>query len=111
MPARDFNFQVNLNYEGPNFMGQTKSKEQFSTDIAMKKDFLNGQLSVLFRLSDVFNTRKWESETNGTGFFSTSYRKMESRVAYIGITYRLSTANNNRERERRPRDDNNMDEF
>jgi hypothetical protein len=36
---------------------------------------------------------------------------MESRVAYIGITYRLSTANNNRERERRPRDDNNMDEF
>lgn len=112
MPARDFNFQVNLNYEGPNFMGQTKSKEQFSTDIAMKKDFLNGQLSVLFRLSDVFNSRKWESETNGTGFFSTSYRKMESRVAYIGITYRLSTANNNnRERERRPRDDNNMDEF
>lgn len=111
MPARDFNFQVNLNYEGPNFMGQTKSKEQFSTDIAMKKDFLNGRLSVLFRLSDVFNTRKWESETNGTGFFSTSYRKMESRVAYIGITYRLSTANNNRERERRPRDDNNMDEF
>lgn len=111
MPARDFNFQVNLNYEGPNFMGQTKSKEQFSTDIAMKKDFLDGQLSVLFRLSDVFNTRKWESETNGIAFFSTSYRKMESRVAYIGITYRLSTANNNRERERRPRDDNSMDEF
>ncbi len=111
MPARDFNFQVNLNYEGPNFMGQTKSKEQFSTDIAMKKDFLNGQLSVLFRLSDVFNTRKWESETTGVNFFTTSYRKMESRVAYIGITYRLSTANNNREREHRPREDSNMDEF
>ncbi len=111
MPARDFNLQVNLNYEGPNFMGQTKSKEQFSTDLAMKKDFLNGQLSVLFRLSDVFNTRKWESETYGTNFFTSSYRKMESRVAYIGITYRLSTANNNRERERRPRDEGGMDEF
>ena len=110
-PVRDFNLQVNLNYEGPNFMGQTKSKEQFSTDLAMKKDFLNGQLSVLFRLSDVFNTRKWESETYGTNFFTSSYRKMESRVAYIGITYRLSTTNNNRERERRPRDESGMDEF
>lgn len=111
MPARDFNLQVNLNYEGPNFMGQTKSKEQFSTDLAMKKDFLNGQLSVLFRLSDVFNTREWESETNGTNFFTSSYRKMESRVAYIGITYRLDATNNNRERERRQRDEGGMDEF
>jgi outer membrane receptor protein involved in Fe transport len=111
MPARDFNLQVNLNYEGPNFMGQTKSKQQFSTDLAMKKDFLNGQLSVLFRLSDVFNTRKWESETYGTNFFTNSYRKMESRVAYIGITYRLDATNNNRERERRQRDEGGMDEF
>ncbi|MCS7052684.1 MAG: TonB-dependent receptor [Ignavibacterium sp.] len=111
MPSRDFNFQVNLNYEGPNFMGQTKSKEQFSTDIAMKKDFLNGQLSVLFRLSDVFNTRKWESETYGTNFFTTSLRKMESRVAYIGITYRLDTSSQTRERERRQREDTGMDEF
>ncbi len=111
MPSRDFNLQVNFNYEGPNIMGQTLSKQQFSTDLAMKKDFLNGQLSVLFRLSDLFNTRKWESETTGVNFFSTSYRKMESRVAYIGITYRLSSSNNNRERERRLRDENMMDEF
>jgi outer membrane receptor protein involved in Fe transport len=111
MPARDFNLQVNLNYEGPNIMGQTKSKEQFSTDVAIKKDFLNGQLSVLFRVSDIFNTRKWESETTGINFLSTSYRKMESRVAYIGITYRLNATNQNRERERRPREESGMDEF
>jgi outer membrane receptor protein involved in Fe transport len=111
MPAKDFNFQVNFNYEAPNYIGQTKLKEQFSTDIAMKKDFLNGQLSILFRLSDVFNTRKWESETSGANFFTTSYRKMESRVAFIGITYRLNATNNNQERERRQRDDGGMDEF
>lgn len=111
MPERDFNLQVNLNYEGPNYMAQTKTKQQFSTDLAMKKDFLDGQLSVLFRLSDVFNTRKWESETFGTNFITTSYRKMESRVAYIGITYRLNATSQNRERERRPREDSGMDEF
>jgi outer membrane receptor protein involved in Fe transport len=111
LPVKDFNLQVNLNYEGPNILGQVKSKEQFSTDIAMKKDFLNGQLSVLLRVSDIFNTRKWETETIGSNFFTSSYRKMESRVAYIGITYRLNGTNPNLERERRQRDEMNMDEF
>lgn len=109
MLSKDFNFQINLNYNAPTIMGQSKMKEQFATDFAMKKDFLDGQLSLTFRLSDVFNTRKWESETIGQNFITTSYRKMESRVAYLGISYRLSPGNNNRERERRPRDDEGMD--
>lgn len=111
MLSKDFNFQINLNYNAPTIMGQSKMKEQFATDFAMKKDFLDGQLSLTFRLSDVFNTRKWESETVGQNFITSSYRKMESRVAYLGITYRLSPASNNRERERRPRDEEGMDEF
>lgn len=109
--SKDFNFQINLNYNAPTIMGQSKMKEQFATDFAMKKDFLDGQLSLTFRVSDVFNTRKWESETIGQNFVTSSYRKMESRVAYLGISYRLSPNNNNRERERRPRDEEGMDEF
>lgn len=111
MLSKDFNFQINLNYNAPTIMGQSKMKEQFATDFAMKKDFLDGQLSLTFRLSDVFNTRKWDSETVGQNFITTSYRKMESRVAYLGISYRLSPGNNKRERERRPRDEEGMDEF
>jgi len=110
MLSKDFNFQINLNYNAPTIMGQSKMKEQFATDFAMKKDFLDGQLSLTFRVSDVFNTRKWESETFGQNFVTSSYRKMESRVAYLGISYRLSPNNNNRERERRQRDDD-MDDF
>lgn len=109
--SKDFNFQINLNYNAPTIMGQSKMKEQFATDFAVKKDFLDGQLSLTFRLSDVFNTREWESETIGQNFITTSYRKMESRVAYLGISYRLSPGNNNRERDRRPRDEDGMDEF
>ncbi|AFH50148.1 Outer membrane receptor protein [Ignavibacterium album JCM 16511] len=110
MLSKDFNFQINLNYNAPTIMGQSKMKEQFATDIAMKKDFLDGQLSLTFRVSDLFNTRKWESETIGQNFITSSYRKMESRIAYLGISYRLSP-NNNRERERRPKDEEGMDEF
>lgn len=112
IPAKDFNLQVNINYNAPGFSIQGKTKEQFSTDFAVKKDFLDGQLSLTFRISDVFNTRKWESETFGPNFLTTSYRKMESRVAYLGISFRLNPGNNNnRERERQQRDDDEMDEF
>lgn len=110
-PAKDFNFQININYNAPGFSLQGKTKEQFVADFAMRKDFMGGQLSLTFRVSDIFNTRKWESETFGPNFLTTSYRKFESRVAYLGISFRLSP-NNNRERERRQRDeDDMMDEF
>jgi hypothetical protein len=73
---------------------------------------MDGQLSLTFRVSDIFNTRKFETETFGQNFFSNSYRKMESRVAYLGLTYRLSPGNNNKDREKKPRDDNgDMDVF
>ncbi|BDQ02748.1 TonB-dependent receptor [Ignavibacterium sp.] len=110
--SKDFNLQINLNYDGPRVMAQTKMKEQFVTDFAVRKDFLDGQLSVSFRLSDVFNTRKWESETFGQNFITSSYRKFDTRIAYLGITYRLSPSNNNKDRERRrPQDEEGMDEF
>jgi outer membrane receptor protein involved in Fe transport len=111
-PAKDFNFQINMNYNAPGFSLQGKTKEQFTADFAMRKDYMDGQLSLTFRVSDVFNTRKWESETFGPNFLTTSYRKFESRAAYLGISFRLSPNNNNKERERRPRDDDDMmDEF
>ncbi|MFO7526406.1 MAG: TonB-dependent receptor [Ignavibacteriaceae bacterium] len=111
MPSKDFNFQVNINYNAPSVYLQGSTKEQFTTDVAVKKDFMDGQLSLTFRVSDVFNTRKWESETFGPNFLTTSYRKMESRVAYLGISFRLNPGNNNRDRERRQRDDDEMEEF
>lgn len=112
MLSKDFNFQININYNAPGVWFQSKRKEQFSTDFAVKKDFMDGQLSLTFRVSDVFNTRKWESETFGPNFTTTSYRKMESRAAYLGFSFRLNPANNNRERERRQRNENDdMDEF
>ena len=111
MLAKDFNFQINANYNSPIVTAQGKIKEVFTTDLAVKKDFLDGQLSVTFRVSDIFNTRKMDSETFGTNFFTTNYRKMESRVAFLGISYRLSPGNGNKERERQRTEDGGMDEF
>ncbi len=110
--SKDFTVQLNANYNSPIITAQSKFKEMFTTDFAAKKDFLDGRLSVTFRVSDIFNTRKMDSETYGINFFSTSYRKMESRVAFLGISYRLSPNNGNKERERKSQiQDDDMGEF
>jgi len=109
--AKDFNVQINANYNSPIVTSQGRIKEVFTTDFAVKKDFMDGQLSVTFRVSDIFNTRKMDSETSGINFYSASYRKMESRVAFLGISYRLSPGNGNKDRDKKPRTEEGMDEF
>lgn len=108
-PSKDFNLQVNFNYNAPQIIPQGKIKQVYSTDVALKKDFMEGQLSLTFRVSDIFNTRNFESETIDQNFITSSYRKMESRTAYLGFTFRLQQGNNNRER--KPRSDEGMDDF
>jgi outer membrane receptor protein involved in Fe transport len=109
--AKDFNVQLNANYNSPIITAQGTIKEVFSADFAAKKDFMDGQLSLTFRVSDIFNTRKMESETYGFNFNSTSYRKMESRVAYLGISYRLSTGKSKENERKRRTDESGMDDF
>ena len=108
--SKDFNMQFNVNYNSPIVDGQEREKEMFTADFAAKKDFLDGQLSLTLRVSDVFNTRKRDEERTGINFFSTSYGKRESQVVYLGISYRLSPGSN-KERERQRPEDGGMDEF
>jgi len=108
--SKDFNMQFNVNYNSPIVDGQEKEKGMFTADFAAKKDFLDGQLSLTFRVSDIFNTRKRDEERTGANFFTTFYGKRESRVAFLGISYRLSPGTN-KDRERQRPEDGGMDEF
>lgn len=108
-PSKDFNIQINFNYNAPQLIPQGKIKQVYFTDLAVKKDFMDGQLSLTLRVSDIFNIRSFESETTGQNFITTSFRKMESRAAYLGISFRLQPGNNNRER--KPRVEEGMDDF
>ena len=111
MLSKDFNFQINFNYNSPIVTPQGREEEVFTTDFAVKKDFMEGRLSLTFRISDVFNTRDMNSETYGENFFTTSYRKRESRVAFLGISFRLNPGNSNKDKERKPNGEDGMDDF
>jgi outer membrane receptor protein involved in Fe transport len=97
----DIQMQLMLNYNSPSVAvssgwggnsvnSQTKLDAIYFADLAMKKDFMDGNLSVMLRISDIFNTRKFSSTVNGYNFVSTSTRTNDSRNIFLGISYRLN---------------------
>lgn len=107
---KEFSAQLMANYQAPINMAQGKVDKMYSVDMAMKHDFLQGDLSVTFRVSDIFNTMKFSGENFGDGFYSTSSNKRESRAAYLGITYKLFNYKPDRSKER-SRGENEMMDF
>ena len=87
---KTLSLQVTSTYNSPIVRPQGKTSAIYFTDIAVKKDFMNGRLSVNLRLSDIFNTMRFASETYGNGFtmFNTGYR--DSRILYLGIIYNIN---------------------
>ncbi|GAB4136681.1 MAG: outer membrane beta-barrel family protein [Ignavibacteriales bacterium] len=97
----DIQFQIIGSYSSPSvlimaggFMGtsvtaQTKMKEQYYADAALRKEFMQGKLALTLRVTDIFNSRNFNSTTSGLNFSTLNNRKNDSRVAYFGISYRL----------------------
>lgn len=81
--------QLTYNYQGAEPTGQGFRQAITSLDIAFSRDFLNDQLNVGLRVSDVFNTRQWEYSVNAMDFNQDFFRKRESRILYLSLTYRF----------------------
>jgi outer membrane receptor protein involved in Fe transport len=73
---------------------QTKLESQYFMDMILRKDFMDGKLSFNLRVTDLFNTRKFNSQTTGLGFISQNNQKFDSRVVYFGVSYRLDSKRN-----------------
>lgn len=59
-------------------------------DLGMKKDFFKNKLSMSLRLSDIFNTNKYDLITTGGNYQSTVHRKRETQVLYFSISYKIN---------------------
>ncbi len=110
-PIKDFTLQLMGNYSAPQYMAQGKRKSMFTLDFAMRKDFFKNKLTLNFRLSDIFKSRRYNGETWGDGFYTTSSRHMDSRVAYIGLTWKINNYKQNRDKKDLQNGDNEMNDF
>ena len=71
----------------------------YTVDVGVKKDF--GKLSINARVNDIFDTQKTIYDSRPFGLISDIERKKETRIFFLGFTYKLETKKMKEARERR----------
>ena len=93
VPWKNGSFQVIGSYNSPTRTIQEYEKAQYYADASFRQDLWKNSLSFTLRLTDVFNSRKFNENTFGNGFTSESKRYRESRVLYAGIQLKINNYN------------------
>ena len=102
---KTLSLQVSYTYNSPTVTAQGRSDALYFTDLALRKEFMNGNLSVTLRATDIFNTRRYSGTTYGTGFSLYSEGQRDSRIYYLGISYNLNNFKNKDKVKDIPNDD------
>ena len=89
-PKRGTAIQLAVNYRSPFIIAQGTIQQFFNVDIGVKHDVMKGRGTLNLRVSDIFNTLQFQANTFGDNFESTRLGKRESRIGFIGFSYRLS---------------------
>jgi len=88
--SQNGSFQLIGNYISPSSSVQSTREGNFTVDASLRHDFFKNKLSFSLRVTDIFNTRNFNSTTTGTNYVSIDKRYMESRVLYAGIQLKLN---------------------
>jgi outer membrane receptor protein involved in Fe transport len=91
----NIDWQTSLSYRGPREDAQNKRKGIFSMNLAFSKDVLNEQASIAFNVSDVFNSRKRQSEAFTDTFNSEGSFQWRERTMNLSFTYRFNQKKKN----------------
>ena len=80
--------QVSANYQSPTYSALTKNYGQSYIDASFKQDFCDKKLSISLRCTDIFLSQRRDYDMNGSNFIVNSRFNRQSRVIYLGVTFR-----------------------
>lgn len=84
-----FSLQLSGNYEAPKVAAQGKLKEVYWVDAAIRKNLMKNKATLVFNVSDIFNTKKYTTVYEYPAYVQTVYRDRETRIGNITFTYRF----------------------
>ena len=116
LPA-SFSLQLTGNYNSRQLIAQGYRKSNYSLDAGIRKAFLNRKLSLSINGRDLFISRKWKTETSGTGFRQYASNWRTGCTIGFTLTYSFGNMKAGKNKTQRPdHDENNqmmneMEEF
>ncbi len=95
--------QINFMYASPTVSSQGRREEMMSSDVSLRQDFFEKKLSLILQVRDVFGSGRFESTSQGPGFYSYNYMKRESPIVMLTAKFNINSYKQDRKREQ---DDN-----
>lgn len=87
---KNFDFQIRGNYEAPQKTTQGSRKALCFFDLAASKDILHNKGTLTLNVSDLFNSRKWRTVTEGENFRTESTFQWRRRQVNLTFNYRIN---------------------
>ncbi|MDP4187644.1 MAG: TonB dependent receptor [Bacteroidota bacterium] len=87
---KNLSLQIIGSYDAPVVTAQGKNLAVYGVDLGLRKDIFKSKAYLTARVSDIFNTRKFESRTYSTSFNETSWQRRESQIFFIGLTFKIN---------------------
>jgi hypothetical protein len=86
--------QLSYNYMGPRATPQGKLLSMYSMDFGFKKDIYKEKLALSVSFNDVFDNRRFKIVMSDVNFSSNVYRKRETRIFTLNLTWKFGDSNN-----------------
>ena len=112
---KNFNLQINANYESPKVIAQGTLRETYWMDIALRQNFWKNKATLVLNCSDVFKTHTYVTDFNLKAYTQVIDRYRETRIGNITFTYRFGKSDMGKggsgmgpggKREKKPEDKN-----
>ncbi|MEO8516750.1 MAG: TonB-dependent receptor [Flavobacterium sp.] len=93
-----WSIQNNFNVIGAVKSGQTESKAQLWTDIAVAKEFWKEKATITFKVDNIFDSRISRDYTHGTNYTIDGERRFTGTRASLTFTYKFNRKKTDRDR-------------
>lgn len=89
-PSKTLRIQTRYTYQGQNNNAQTKTKPVSNLNIGIRKNLFKNKASLLFNVSNVFNSRKLHQNTQGENFTINSIRNRNAQRYSVSFIYKFN---------------------
>lgn len=116
LPA-SISLQLTGNYTSRQLIAQGHQESNYSFDAGIRRSFLNRKLSLSVNARDLLDSRKWKTETSGSGFLQNTSNWRAGRTVGFTLTYNFGNMKANKTKSQRSSDDagngmmNEMEDF
>jgi len=91
--------QLNVIYNSPTVSSQGRREGYFTVDAALKRAFMDGNLTATLQLSDFLDTARFESVSEGRDFYYRSLNDRKAPIVVLTLSYSFNGYRPERDRE------------